>query len=94
MITQTLTKLGHMTGESCTRFRFAGSITRMGNCILINYDAIDKQDRQEDLDTAKHFIRYAMTRNIKLHPVDYARAVFNRDFMYWILKLYACYRCN
>ena len=31
-------------GESGTRFRFAGSITRIGNCILIN--AINKTNRK------------------------------------------------
>ena len=37
---------GDPTDESCTRFRFAGSITRIGNFILINYDAINKTDRK------------------------------------------------
>ena len=37
---------GDPTEESCTRFGFAGSITRIGNCILINYDAINKTDRK------------------------------------------------
>ena len=43
--------LGYPTDESNTRFRFAGSITRIGNftlinCILINDDAINKTDRK------------------------------------------------
>ena len=57
---------GYPTDETSTRFRFAGSITRIGNFtlinfILINYDG-DKQGRQEDLplETAKHFVRYAL----------------------------------
>ena len=37
---------GDPTDESCTQFRFAGSITRIGNFILINYDAIKKTDRK------------------------------------------------
>ena len=42
---------GYPTDESSTRFRFAGSNTRIGNftlinCILINYDAINKTDRK------------------------------------------------
>ena len=42
---------GYPTDESSTRFRFAGSITRIGNftlinCILINDDAINKTDRK------------------------------------------------
>ena len=37
---------GYPTDESSTRFRFAGSITRIGNFILINYDAINKTDRK------------------------------------------------
>ena len=35
---------GYSTDESGTRFRFAGSITRIGNCILIN--AINKTNRK------------------------------------------------
>ena len=37
---------GDPTDESCTRFRFAGSITRIGNVIIINYDALNKTDRK------------------------------------------------
>ena len=37
---------GDPTDESCTRFRFAGSITRIRNFILLNYDAINKTDRK------------------------------------------------
>ena len=37
---------GTPADESCTRFRFAGSITQIGNFILINYDAINKTDRK------------------------------------------------
>ena len=42
---------GYPTDESSTRFRFAGSITRIGNCTLINFilindDAINKAYRK------------------------------------------------
>ena len=37
---------GDPTDEACTRFRFARSITRIGNVILIHYDAINKTDRK------------------------------------------------
>ena len=64
---------GEPTDESCTRFRFAGSITRIRNFILINYDAINKTQEDLPLETAKHFVRYALPTTLSRcndHAVD------------------------